>query len=118
MIICCTKSHLSFFLFVVIPSFAMEDTLQENTRYVFSSSSTSQLKGPDDSSSPSLCELKCGEQQTALVECMNSLRQEAEQSHPSGAVTTKEKKGMKNSCLSSSVAAWTECCSKANLNEE
>mmetsp|Transcript_4089 Transcript_4089/g.7850 ORF Transcript_4089/g.7850 Transcript_4089/m.7850 type:complete len:90 (+) Transcript_4089:4447-4716(+) len=86
----------------------MEDNLRNNAKYVYSSTG---------SSSQSLCEVKCQEQQAALVGCMNSLRQQAEESNLSG-VVTKDDDGMKNSCLSSSVAAWTECCSKANLHGE
>ena len=94
----------------------MEDILRENAKYV--SSSATQLQGPlDGPSSHSLCELKCQEQQTALVDCMNSLRQEAEETNNSG-VVTKDDRRIKNTCLSSSVAAWTECCSKANLHDE
>lgn len=97
----------------------MEHTLRENAKYVFSSSA-SQLQDPDGSSSHSLCEVKCQQQQAALVDCMNSLRQEADQSRPtsSDVVVTKEHGQMNKSCLSSSVAAWTECCSKANLHDE
>lgn len=88
----------------------MEESLREDTKYIFTSSSSLQ-RNPDDSSSspsPSLCEIECHLQQTALVECMNSIRQEEEVSNHVV---------VHNTCLSSTVAAWTECCSRANMKD-
>ena len=76
------------------------DTLIDNAKYI-----------PDPEAAgeggTSACEVKCREQQAALVSCMESIRQQNEDSTS----TTKSK------CLAPAVSSWTECCAKAN-NED
>jgi hypothetical protein len=79
------------------------DTLVENAKY---------MPSPEDANAgkePSACELKCQAQQAALVSCMETIRQQNEESDSSSA-----KSNDANKCLAPSVAAWTDCCSKAN----
>lgn len=85
----------------------MMETLVENAKYMPSQ----QQKGD---AQPSACELKCQTQQAALVSCMKSIRQSQSQSQPSleGSVDTNAK-----ACLAPSIAAWTDCCAKANNHE-
>jgi hypothetical protein len=82
-----------------LPSSTIE-TLVENAQYM--------PQGPHDTATatPSPCEIHCQPQQTALVSCMNAIRDAKEQGgHGDGG-----EKGV-NSCLMTTVAAWTECCS-------
>ncbi len=73
------------------------DTLIDNAKYIPNAQAFEE---------PSPCELKCKAQQTALVACMETIRQ----TNDSNSDQTK----VDSHCLVSSVSAWTECCSKAN----
>ena len=79
-------------------------TLIENAKYM-----------PDDADDtktkePSACELQCQVQQTSLVSCMQSIRQQNEVSSSNGSSSDNTSK----QCLAPSIADWTDCCSKAN----
>mmetsp|Transcript_6003 Transcript_6003/g.8908 ORF Transcript_6003/g.8908 Transcript_6003/m.8908 type:complete len:86 (-) Transcript_6003:231-488(-) len=75
------------------------ETLVENAKYM----------PQGDENEPSACEVKCQTQQSALVDCMNSIRDKQE----SGSA---EDNKHPNACLAPSVASWTACCSAANLS--
>mmetsp|Transcript_318 Transcript_318/g.373 ORF Transcript_318/g.373 Transcript_318/m.373 type:complete len:82 (-) Transcript_318:259-504(-) len=74
----------------------MMENLVENAKFVSAAE-----KGTNK------CETECKVQQDAIVTCMNSIREQMENGSNSD---DKEV----TSCLSPVVAAWTECCSKAN----
>ena len=70
---------------------------------------------------PSACEKRCQSQQTALAACMNAIRDaredEANRSPASRDFHDGEEVDIgkvDTSCLAPSVAAWTECCTRAN----
>lgn len=86
-----------------IPASSIGDLLQ-NADFV------SSLHDNEKDGKPSACEVKCSSQQTALVACMDIIRQQSETSD------AKSNRAV-NACLSPSVTAWTECCSKASLEE-
>lgn len=69
----------------------MIETLVENAKYI----------QQDEVTGPSACEIKCKDEQAALVSCMDSIRSHPDESAP-------------KTCLAPVVAAWTECCAKAN----
>lgn len=69
----------------------MIETLVENAKYI----------QQDELNGPSACEIECKDQQAALVACMETIRSNPEESAP-------------KTCLAPVVAAWTECCAKAN----
>jgi hypothetical protein len=50
----------------------------------------------------SACQLECKEQQTAVVACVDSIREE----------------GKTSACLAPAVQAWTKCCTEANVAEK
>lgn len=77
------------------------DTLVENAKYMPADEVNNGNPQKEESSA---CELKCKEQQAALVSCMESIRQGNEENQQS----------VNKQCLLPSVAAWTDCCSKAN----
>jgi hypothetical protein len=69
----------------------MIETLVENAKYI----------QQEEGTGPSACEIKCKDEQAALVTCMESIRSNPDESGP-------------KTCLAPVVAAWTECCAKAN----
>lgn len=79
------------------------DTLVDNAKYIPDAVDARNEKGL------SPCEVKCKEQQAALVACMESIRQLSEDL---------KKTSANPECLAPSVAAWTECCSKANSESQ
>ena len=61
---------------------------------------------------PSACETKCRSQQEALAACVTAIR-DARESAP-GAENETSSDPIETACLAPRIAAWTECCSKAN----
>lgn len=54
-----------------------------------------------DHDKPSPCQLACHAEQKSLVLCMNSIKENGD-----------------NSCLKSAVNEWTKCCAEANTLDE
>ena len=82
----------------MIPS--LTETLIENAKYI------PNVDEGDTRKEPSACEIECQAQQSALVACMEVIRDQ-NQDQPS-------QSSGNSHCLAPSVAAWTECCTKAN----
>lgn len=76
-------------------------TLVENAKYMPQNNDNDN----DSSESGSACESKCQTQQAGIVSCMSSIRDAREKGNDSNDT---------NACLAPSVAAWTECCARAN----
>lgn len=86
------------------PPLSLIETLLDNANYMPSHDNDAKNK------EPSACEIKCQVQQAALVKCMASIQLQNE--HTDDA--SKEDQRVDNSCLAPAVAAWTDCCTKAN----
>eukprot|EP00536_Pseudo-nitzschia_multiseries_P016599 jgi/Psemu1/46814/gm1.46814_g len=89
------------------------------------------------SQEPSACEVQCRKQQDALTECMTAIRDAREEvvvltttttasnsNSDSNSNPNQDSGGASNdignvdtACLAPSVAAWTDCCSRANNGE-
>jgi hypothetical protein len=79
------------------------DTLVENAKYM--------PQANDNNGQPSKCETECQSQQTSLVTCMNLIRDAKEKVND-----TSSNNNDVNPCLGPSIAAWTDCCTKASEN--
>jgi len=72
---------------------SLQDQFAENAKYM----------PQEGDKEVSACQLECGEQQKAVVTCVDSIR---------------ENGGSSNACLAPAVQAWTKCCTEANMAED